>query len=217
LTRLSDQQADDRSSIERADVTLEIAKEIGKHRYLLGPFGCRRYTQRGVDNAGVEHLDIQHAWKTVRVNPVLVVAVSVAVGLAFFTSLIWFIRWLGRRAVAKVADDVELIGAIYSAAANMPGGQSSSGSHMGGVGVLAVFRDDVRFLLAVPRRTTVIPRASITSATIDAALKVPGRYQQRLGREFLVLRWSEAGTERAAGFLVADPQAMLAVMERPVR
>jgi hypothetical protein len=148
------------------------------------------------------------------VNPMLIVFIAIAGGLVLLTCLALFIRWIGRRTLTRIEGDPELVGAITSAPANMPGGQSSSGTRVGGIGMLAVYRDQIKFLLATPRRTLVIERADVTAATIEPVLKVPGRYR-RARQPFLVLRWNDAGTTRAAGFILRDPQTMLAAIERP--
>ena len=90
------------------------------------------------------------------------------------------------------------------------------GLAVGGTGVLAVLPDEVRFVLATPRRSLAIPRAAITSATVERTLRVPGRYQ-RGGAPFVVLRWTTADGERVAGFQLREGERVLAALAASAR
>lgn len=139
----------------------------------------------------------------------LIVVVSVAGVLVLLVAL----RSMIRRSLNAVSDDPELAGALLTTPGNMPGGQRSSGTSVGGMGILAVHRSHLTFVRVMPRRAFHIQRRAINAVTIERALRAPGRYL-RARQPVLMVRWDDDGVARQVGFFVRDPQAVLAEIER---
>ena len=121
---------------------------------------------------------------------------------------------VARSQVSKVMNDPAVQGSLMSAAANMPGGQPDSGGAVGGLGVLAVFEHEMRFVLAMPRRTIVIPLADVDEVAVEPRLHLPGRHRAG-GPPFLVVRWSVDGgdEQRMLGFQFAEAEQFRAALD----
>ncbi len=129
---------------------------------------------------------------------VLVLALAlVLVGFVF--GLFAFIRRVGHRVVASASADPDTDGATTMVPALMQGGQTEAGHQLNGNGVLALFPTEVRFVLAVPRRTMTIPHASITSATVTKRLRLPG-VRRAGGPPWLMIVWAGPVGSQSTGF-----------------
>ncbi len=97
-------------------------------------------------------------------------------------------------------------GALHTAPCNLGGGVGAGISRLRGNGVLGLAPDEVRFVLDVPRRELVVPRAAITRVTVEPALQLPGR-TVTARHPWLVVWWvDERGDEAMVGLLVPEPE-----------
>lgn len=104
-------------------------------------------------------------------------------------------------AVRRADRDPSLIGASASTVANCV---SVSGTDrvVTGTGTLAVFDEEVRFVIAAPRRELRIPRRRL-AVTLEN--RAGGGKRRSSDDAALVLTWNDDGRRCSAEFLVPDP------------
>lgn len=135
----------------------------------------------------------------------------VAVGALF--GLLAFVRWIQRRVETIAAADPELVDATLVVPSLMQGGQSESGNQLNGNGVLALFPDEVRFVVGVPHRTMTIPRAAITSVTVTKHLKLPGM-RRAGGPPWLMVVWTGQLGAQSTGFQTSRAPELVGLLVR---
>lgn len=125
----------------------------------------------------------------------LIVGVLV-IGAAALMTLSWLV-------VRRSGTDPYVEGADLSVVANCLGTEGLDRQLLG-TGTLAAFPNEVRFLIAAPRRQLEIPRRRL-GVTLEQ-FPNPGDY--RKGDDpALVLRWTEQGRRCAIGFRVPDVES----------
>jgi hypothetical protein len=104
--------------------------------------------------------------------------------------------------VRRSTSDPWLEGADYTTLTNCLGTEGMD-RQMLGTGTLAVFPDEIRFLIATPRRQLVIPRRKL-SVTLE---QFPDAGDYRPGDDpALVIRWTQDKQRRAIGFRVMEAE-----------
>lgn len=104
-------------------------------------------------------------------------------------------------AVRSADRDPSLIGASASTVANCVSVAGADRS-ITGTGTLAVFDDEVRFVMATPRRELRIPRRRL-AVTLEN--RSGGGKRRSTDDAALVLTWNDDGLKCSAEFLVPDP------------
>ena len=138
-----------------------------------------------------------------------VVGVASFVLVGFVTALFTIIRKISAHTVSTAAADHDIVGATTTTPALMEGGVSESGGTLNGVGVLAIFPAEVRFVLRVPKRTITIPRTAITAVEVTQNLKLPG-VRRAGGPPFLMIDWISPHGPRKTGFQTDRADELLA-------
>jgi len=145
-----------------------------------------------------------------RVAAVVVVA---AMALAGFVAVLFtVIRRHSAHVIGQVSEDPDTIGATTTVAALMEAGQSESGGQLNGVGVLAMFPTEIRFVLGVPHRTIVIPHSAIGGATVTKHLKLPG-IRRAGGPPYLLVTWKGPHGVHTTAFQTASADELLAGLQ----
>ena len=146
-----------------------------------------------------------------------------AIGTALLVPLgvVLLVRTIGRRALAVASGDPAFSGAIVVAPALYGGGDGLDLPAIHGTGALGLTRgpagDELVFVLALPRREIRVPAPALTGAGIERALRLPGIYR-RSRRPWLMVRWSHpSGVPCVAGFVVAQPEKWVEVIEAAAR
>lgn len=119
----------------------------------------------------------------------LLVLLLVGVGAA----RVLLARRTHRRRVASFSPEHAEQAALFAVA-------SDRRTQVRGLGTLLVGRDDLAFVTVVAGRDVVVPRSSITSASLTRSFM--GR---SAGSELLVVTWEVDGLGDAAAFQVRDP------------
>lgn len=131
----------------------------------------------------------------------LLVLILVAAAVAVIAGVVMLLSFL---VVRRSDADAWVQGAGFTTLANCLGTEGMD-RQMLGTGTLAVFGDEIRFLIATPRRQLSIPRRKL-SVTLEQ-FPNPGDY--RPGDDpAVVIRWAENKQRQAIGFKVPDPKAL---------
>lgn len=126
---------------------------------------------------------------------VVVGAVAIVVGALMALSFL---------VVRRSATDPWVADADYSVLTNCLGTEGMD-RQMLGTGTLAVFPNEIRFLIATPRRQLSIPRRKL-SVTLE---QFPSTGDFRPGEDpALVIRWTENKQRCAIGFRVMEAEAL---------
>ena len=135
---------------------------------------------------------------------ILIIVVGVIVVGAAILMLLSFL------VVRRSKSDPWVTGAEFATLANCLGTEGMD-RQMLGTGTLAVFPDEIRFLIATPRRQLTLPRRKI-SVTLE---QLPNAGDYAPGDDpAVVIRFSENKQRRAIGFKVPDPDGLLALLLR---
>ena len=103
--------------------------------------------------------------------------------------------------VRRSNQDPFVEGADHSTLANCLGTEGLDRALLG-TGTLALFPDELRFVIATPRRQVSIPRRRL-QVTLE---QFPNAGDYRKGdKPALVLRWTDKGRRTTIGFKVPDP------------
>jgi hypothetical protein len=121
----------------------------------------------------------------------LLVLLLVGVGLG----RVLLVRRAHRRRVESFAPEHAEQAALFAVA-------SDRQTQVRGIGTLLLGRDDLAFVTVVAGRDVVVPRTSVTSATVGRSFM--GRSP---GSDLLVVTWETNGLGDAAAFQVGDPAA----------
>lgn len=112
--------------------------------------------------------------------------------------------------VRRSRNDPFVQGADHTTLANCLGLEGLDRTLLG-TGTLALFPNEIRFVIATPRRQLTIPRARL-SVTLEQ-YPDPGDY--RPGDDpALVLRWKDHATRATIGFKVPDPDTWKSMLLR---
>jgi hypothetical protein len=128
----------------------------------------------------------------------LVAVLVVAVGLAVIAGLLVLASFF---VVRRSSRDPFVAGADHVSLANCLGTEGLELS-LSGTGTLALFADELRFVIATPRRQLAIPRRRL-GVTLEQ-YPSPGDYRPG-DKPALVLRWRDRGVTKVVGFRVQDP------------
>ena len=135
---------------------------------------------------------------------IVIIVVAAVLAVAGVLMLLSFL------VVRRSKSDPWVQGADYSTLANCLGTEGMD-RQMLGTGTLAIFGDEVRFLIATPRRQLSIPRRKL-SITLE---QFPDAGDYRPGDDpALVIRWIEQKQRMAIGFKVPDPEALKQLLLR---
>lgn len=131
----------------------------------------------------------------------LLVVIIVVAAVAAVAGVLMFLSFL---VVRRSKSDPWVQDAGFTTLANCLGTEGMD-RQMLGTGTLAVYADEIRFLIATPRRQLSIPRRKL-SITLEQ-FPNPGDY--RPGDDpAIVIRWAENKHRQAIGFKVPDPDAL---------
>lgn len=137
----------------------------------------------------------------------LLVVILVVVAVLVVAGVIMFLSFL---VVRRSNSDPWVRGAGFTTLANCLGTEGMD-RQMLGTGTLAIFEEEVRFLIATPRRQLSIPRRRL-SITLEQ-FPNPGDYRPG-DNPAVVIRWSEHKQRMAIGFKVPDPEALKQLLLR---
>jgi hypothetical protein len=127
----------------------------------------------------------------------VIIGLALVVGVVFGVLMI-----LSFLVVRRSNRDPFVEGADHTSLANCLGTEGLELS-LRGTGTLALFPNEVRFVIATPRRQVAIPRKRL-GVTLEQ-FPNPGDYRPG-DKPALVLRWSNRGQRTAVGFKVPDPE-----------
>ncbi len=137
--------------------------------------------------------------------------VVVLIVLAAVVVVIGALMTVSFLSVRRADRDPSLIGASHSTVANCVT-VTGTDRTVTGTGTLALFDDEVRFVIAAPRCELRIPRRRL-AVTLETR-SGSERARKSTDDSALVLRWNDGGQKCSAEFLVPDPAAWRSVLLR---
>ncbi len=141
------------------------------------------------------------------------IAVAAVLGLILFVLLpIMIAAMVARRAVAGARSDPAAVGATMVVDALMHHGRSEAGRRLNGNGVVAVFPTEIRFILAVPRRTVTIRYEQIANLEVTKNLKLPGK-RSAGGPPHLIVGWTDSDGSHKTAFQTVEADTLLAALQ----